>query len=90
MLLAEAEAPISTEKKEEFLSERISILIDSGAIDPAIALLERASPLPPQLEPKLFEASLLSSQYDPACEQVLDLGANYQNDAGRILSLIHI
>ena len=84
MLLAEAEAPISTEKKEEFLSERISILIDAGAIDPAIALLERASPLPPQLVPKLFEASLLSNQYDPACEQVLNLGANYQNDAGRI------
>ena len=34
--------------------------------------------------PKLFEASLLGSQYDPACKQVLDLGANYQNDAGRI------
>ena len=84
MLLAEAEAPLTTDSAEEFLSERISILIESGAIDPAIALLERASPLPPKLVPKLFEASLLGSQYEPACKQVLDLGANYQNDAGRI------
>jgi hypothetical protein len=84
MLLAEAEAPLSLDDTEEFLSERISILISSGAIDPAIALLERASPLPPQLVPKLFEASLLGSQYEPACKQVLELGANYKNDAGRI------
>tara|TARA_B100000963_G_scaffold36935_1_gene27508 strand:- start:1095 stop:2615 length:1521 start_codon:yes stop_codon:yes gene_type:complete len=84
MLLAEAEAPITTDGAEEFLSERISILIEAGAIDPAIALLERASPLPPQLVPKLFEASLLGSQYEPACKQVLDLGANYYDDAGRI------
>ena len=84
MLLAEAEAPLSLDGTEEFLSERISILIGSGAIDPAIALLERASPLPPQLVPKLFEASLLGSQYEPACKQVLELGANYKNDAGRI------
>ena len=84
MLLAEAEAPLTTDSAEEFLSERISILIEAGAIDPAIALLERASPLPPKLVPKLFEASLLGSQYDPACKQVLDLGTNYQNDAGRI------
>jgi len=84
MLLAEAEAPLTVDGAEEFLSERISILIEAGAIDPAIALLERASPLPPQLVPKLFEASLLGSQYEPACKQVLDLGANYQNDAGRI------
>ena len=84
MLLAEAEAPLTTDGAEEFLSKRISILIESGAIDPAIALLERASPLPPKLVPKLFDASLLGSQYEPACKQVLDLGANYQNDAGRI------
>ena len=84
MLLAEAEAPLTTDSAEEFLSERISILIEAGAIDPAIALLERASPLPPKLVPKLFEASLLGIQYEPACKQVLDLGANYQNDAGRI------
>ena len=84
MLLAEAEAPLTTDSAEEFLSERISILIEAGAIDPAIALLERASPLPPKLVPKLFEASLLGSQYEPACKQVLDLGANYQNDASRI------
>ena len=56
MLLAEAEAPLATDSAEEFLSERISILIEAGAIDPAIALLERASPLPPKLVPKLFEA----------------------------------
>ena len=84
MLLAEAEAPLALHDTEEFLSERISILINSGAIDPAIALLERASPLPPQLVPKLFEASLLGSQYEPACKQVLELGADYKNDAGRI------
>ena len=84
MLLAEAEAPLTTDGGEEFLSERVSILIESGAVDPAIALLERASPLPPKLVPKLFDASLLGSQYEPACKQVLDLGANYQNDAGRI------
>ena len=84
MLLAEAEPPLTANGAEEFLSERISILIKAGAIDPAIALLERASPLPSQLVPKLFEASLLGSQYEPACRQVLDLGAKYQSDADRI------
>jgi len=32
----------------------------------------------------LCEASLLGSQYEPACKQVLKLGANYKDDAGRI------
>ncbi len=84
LLLAEGHAPFDSDDTYEFLQARIEKLVQFGAVEPALALLERAAPLPAQLVPKLFDLSMLSESMLPACEQVLDLGGAYERDAERI------
>ncbi len=84
LLLAEGHAPFDSDDSYEFLKARIETLVKYGAVDPALALLERAAPLPAQLVPTLFDLSMLSEALLPACEQVLSLGSSYARDAERI------
>lgn len=84
VLLAEGDAPSDSEGKFAFIAARLEKLIDYGAIDPALALVERAAPLPAPLVPVLFDLSLLSETLLPACDQVLQLGPSYRDDAARI------
>ena len=84
LMLAEADAPSDSNGKFEFLAARVNTLIDYGAIDPALALVERAAPLPAPLVPLLFDLSLLTDALDPACDQVLQLGSAFNDDAARI------
>lgn len=84
LLLAEADAPSDSRGKFEFLAARVDKLIDYGAIDPALALVERAAPLPAPVVPLLFDLSLLTDALDPACDQVLQIGSAYKDDAARI------
>ena len=84
LLLAEGHAPYDSDDSYEFLLARIKTLVNFGAVEPALALLERAAPLPAQLVPSLFDLSMLSEASLPACHQVLQLGSAYENDAERI------
>lgn len=84
LLLAEADAPQAPSENGAFLAARISALIELGAVNPALALLERASPLPAPLVPILFDVSLYDSSIPPSCDQVLSLGVTYRDDATRI------
>ncbi len=84
LLLAEADAPSDSNGKFEFLAARVQKLVDYGAIDPALALVERAAPLPAPMVPVLFDLSLLTDALDPACDQVLQLGSRYGDEAARI------
>ena len=84
LLLAEGHAPFDSDDTYEFLQARIEKLVQFGAVEPALALLERAAPLPAQLVPNLFDLSMLSESTLPACEQVLNLGSSYERDAERI------
>ena len=87
LLLAEADAPQSTPSAGAFLAKRIETLVKLGAVYPAMALLERASPLPASLVPVVFDVSLYDSSLAPSCDQVLGLGASYPDDATRIYCL---
>ncbi len=90
LLLAEADRPsTSTPKPEDgsFLELRIQKLIELGAIDPALAMLERAAPVPPSLVPLLFDVTMLDPNITPACPQVLGLTSDGKHDAARIFCL---
>ena len=79
LLLAEARPPLNEPKRYAFLEARLNTLLNYGAVDPAIALIERASPLPERMIPLLFDISLLSSSNFPICDPI------FQNTKNREL-----
>jgi hypothetical protein len=46
---------------------RLDMLLDRGALDPAMALMERAGPTQPPVFRRFFDVSLLMAQADRAC-----------------------
>jgi hypothetical protein len=46
---------------------RLDMLLDRGALDPALALMERAGPTEPQIFRRFFDVSLLTGHGDRAC-----------------------
>ena len=79
LLLAEARPPLNEPTRYAFLEARLNTLLNYGAVDPAIALIERASPLPERMIPLLFDISLLSSNNFPICDPI------FQNTKNRDL-----
>ncbi|WP_417727523.1 hypothetical protein [Roseovarius sp.] len=67
LLLAEANAPLDAGSKAEFLQARLSALRAFGAIEPALALAERAGPATPALFDQWLDLALLLGQEDAAC-----------------------
>ena len=70
LLLAEARPPLNEPARYAFLEARLNKLLKYGAVDPAIALIERASPVPERMIPLLFDISLLSSNNFPVCDPI--------------------
>ena len=70
LLLAEARPPLDEPESYSFLDVRLQKLLSYGAVDPAIALIERASPVPDSMVPLLFDISLLSNNNMPACDPI--------------------
>ena len=70
LLLAEARPPVDEPESYSFLDVRLQKLLSYGAVDPAIALIERASPVPDSMVPLLFDISLLSNNNMPACDPI--------------------
>ena len=70
LLLAEARPPLNEPARYAFLEARLKKLLNYGAVDPAVALIERASPVPERMIPLLFDISLLSSNNFPACDPI--------------------
>ena len=70
LLLAEARPPLDEPGRYAFLEARLNKLLKYGAVDPAIALIERASPVPERMIPLLFDISLLSSNNFPVCDPI--------------------
>ena len=79
LLLAEARPPLNEPTRYDFLEVRLNKLLSYGAVDPAIALIERASPVPEKMIPLLFDISLLSSNNFPICDPI------FQNTKNRDL-----
>lgn len=67
LLLAEADPPIDTGAGERFLSARLMALRQFGAVEPALALVEAAGPLPGNLFDHWFDLALLSGQENRPC-----------------------
>ncbi len=76
LLLAEARPPSNEPMRYAFLETRLNKLLNYGAVDPAIALIERASPVPERMIPQLFDISLLSSNNFPVCDQIFQNTTN--------------
>lgn len=68
LLLAELAPPVDSDLRGELFLARIDKLLDLGALDPALALLEQVET--PQAEPfrRWFDIALLTGQEDRACE----------------------
>ncbi|OYX43230.1 MAG: hypothetical protein B7Z02_09480 [Rhodobacterales bacterium 32-67-9] len=68
LLLAELAPPLDSDMRGELFLARIDKLLDLGALDPALALLEQVET--PQAEPfrRWFDIALLTGQEDRACE----------------------
>ncbi len=72
LLLAEAEAPINSGPRADFLKARITALVEFGAVEPALALLQRAGSANKPLFDQWFMLSLLSGDESPACAVLHD------------------
>ncbi|SLN09623.1 hypothetical protein ROG8370_00041 [Roseovarius gaetbuli] len=67
LLLAEADAPGDTQADAQFLLARIKALRRAGAIEPALALIERAGPATKPLFDQWLDLALLTGQEDTPC-----------------------
>ncbi|MBC7133221.1 MAG: hypothetical protein H5U16_08970 [Roseovarius sp.] len=67
LLLAEANPPPDTGPRARFLNARLATLRRYGAVEPALALVERAGGATPALFDAWFDLALLAGQEAPAC-----------------------
>lgn len=72
LLLAEADAPTGTGRAARFLAARIDTLRRFGAVEPALALVERAGGAVPALFDRWLDLALLNGTEDRACEALRD------------------
>ncbi|MBY6005807.1 hypothetical protein KUV62_17940 [Salipiger bermudensis] len=68
LLLAEADAPIGSGEGAPLLAARLDRLIEEGAVDPGLALIERAGgATSPDLFARWFDLALLADSPDAPC-----------------------
>ncbi|GAA5081338.1 hypothetical protein N0B44_27980 [Roseibacterium beibuensis] len=68
LALAELDAPADeTGDGADLFLARLDMLLDRGALDPALSLMERAGPTDPQVFRRFFDVSLLTDRADRAC-----------------------
>ena len=68
LILAEADAPTGNRADGPLFLARIDKLLDIGALEPAMALLEQGDSLRPDLFRRWFDVALLTGQEDAACK----------------------
>ncbi|MEM1375338.1 MAG: hypothetical protein AAGF78_13255 [Pseudomonadota bacterium] len=69
LLLASAAPPLGSDA-ESFLSARTALLMELGAAEPALALIEAVDPLTPALFTHYADLSLLLNREDSACRRL--------------------
>lgn len=72
LILAEAEPPGDAGPGHALLKQRVTKLMELGAVEPAQALMERAGPADPQLFPLWFDLTLLTGTEEAACNLLTD------------------
>ncbi|WP_417733715.1 hypothetical protein [Roseovarius sp.] len=70
LLLAEADAPNDAIADAGFLSARLEALRRVGAVEPALALIERAGPITEVLFDQWLDLALLGGQEDTPCTEL--------------------
>ncbi len=70
MLLAEALPPHDADEVPRLLVARIDRLLELGAVEPALALLDRAGPQRPELITRWIDAALLTGEGNAMCEKL--------------------
>ncbi len=83
LLLAEADPP-SNARGADFMRTRVKKLLELGAIDPAVALLDRADPAHIDLFDVYFDVALLSGDASQPCKALLGNPALSRDLAQRI------
>ena len=68
LLLAEATAPLGDSAGGALFQARIDKLLDIGALEPAMALLEQGDSQQPDLFRRWFDVALLTGNEDAACD----------------------
>ena len=68
LLLAELAPPADSDGQGTVFLARIDKLLDLGALDPALALLEQVDHPPPEVFRRRFDIALLTGEEDRACE----------------------
>ncbi|MFT4743490.1 MAG: hypothetical protein ACI91Z_001465, partial [Yoonia sp.] len=67
LLLAEAGPPLDASADGGLFLARVDKLLDIGALDPALALLEQVDTISPDVFRRLFDVALLTGTEDDAC-----------------------
>ncbi len=70
LLLAEAQPPRNASVTGDLFLARIDKLLDLGAVEPALELLEASQPSTPDLFRRYFDVALLTGVEDRACNQM--------------------
>lgn len=84
LLLAEAEPPGDAGPGHRMLSARVAKLMELGAVEPALVLMERAGPEDAQLFPLWFDLTLLAGTEENACTALNEKPYLTRNTASRI------
>ncbi|MGY9033688.1 MAG: hypothetical protein ACKVIA_15860, partial [Rhodobacterales bacterium] len=68
LLLAEAGPPLGANTGGSLFLARVDKMLDIGALDPALALLEQVDTVSPDVFRRLFDVALLTGTEDSACD----------------------
>ena len=88
VLLAEADPPTDTAANASFLHARVDALRDYGAVDAALALVERAGPQTPLLFDDWLDLSLLRGTEQRVCEVLAQSPTLTENLGARVFCLV--
>jgi hypothetical protein len=87
LLLAEAEPPADAAANARFLNARINALRNFGAVEPALALIERAGPARPELFDNWMDLALLAGDERKPCAALVEAPGLTESYATRIFCL---
>lgn len=87
LILAEALPPIQGREPDLFLRARIDMLLNIGALEPALALAENAGPTTPDLFRRYFDISLLNGTASTACRRLRSMPDIAPTPATRVFCL---
>ncbi|MEQ9258002.1 MAG: hypothetical protein RIG84_02770 [Roseovarius sp.] len=87
LILAEAEPPSDVASNARFLIARVDALRSFGAVEPALALIERAGPRRPELFDSWMDLALLTGEEHEPCRALMEAPRLTGHYATRIFCL---